>query len=129
MTRYLLPYLFVFIISSGCAIYEAAKRENNIFELSDPVMVVKIDPKFKYLGDIRYYCRRPSTRGTRSLGYDRHVHVFIQADGLRAKKALLIGRESIETKYGYDLFTRYKNKLEGGTCQIGRERYQYCTSI
>ena len=118
----------------SCAALEP-KREvvDNILSSNSPKMRVKVDPAFKYLGDVRYGIGIYDTYKNRWLLQQGkcHAFVFVTAEETMIKKVLVIDIRKRKGTWTWlsDQTSDVENILDQGKLRLAGKRFQYYSKV
>ena len=127
-------YLHVPIAFLMCLILVAATKserfvKDNVFQSSYPKLKVKVDPTFKYLGQLDYTVEQESPDRVQFVSYETKSYVFVDSTDTTLKKAVYIQMRREQTKYVGNLLGDAKVNLRSGVCSLGGEEYTCFTRL
>ena len=101
--------------------------KDNVFNSIYPKLMVKVDPKYTYLGRFDYTQEMESRDGVQGSTVETKSYVFVDAADKQVKKSVYIQIRRQQTKYTGNLVGDKKANLKTGTCSLGGEEYQCYT--
>jgi hypothetical protein len=101
--------------------------KDNVFHSIYPKLMVKVDPKYTYLGRFDYTLETESSDGVQGNTVETNSYVFVDTVDKQVKGAVYIQIRREQTKYIENLVGDIKANLKTGTCSLGGEEYQCYT--
>ncbi len=122
-----------FVVFSGCsAITFERKVENNTFtSMADPKVQIRINPQFRYIGQVSTSSHHQSVHGARGLLVSYNSYLFAEVgDDNVLRKGVIIRVDKISKSYwDTDMFADVKNKLVSDYEDINMDRYEHFMAV
>ena len=103
--------------------------KDNVFHSIYPKLMVKVDPKYTYLGRFDYTMEMESRDGVQRSTVETKSYVFVDAVDKQVKGAVYIQISREQMKHIGNLVGGIKANLKTGTCRFGEEEYQCHTRV
>ena len=130
MKKYIHASIFCLIFVVVVAAAKSGRYvKDNVFLSTYPKLSVKVDPKFKYLGQLDYTVEERSPDHIKLVTYDTKTYVFVDAVDNKPKKAFYIQIRREQTKYVGNLLGDAKANIKSGICNVGGEQYRCFTRV
>lgn len=118
----------VFLLLLGAAKSERYVKDN-VFHSNYPKFYVKVDSKFKYLGELEYTIEQPSGDRLQMVTSATKSFVFVDSLNFQMKKVLYIQIRREQTRYAINLLGDTKLNIRSGLCDLGEREYQCYTRV
>jgi hypothetical protein len=103
--------------------------KDNVFHSSSPKLQVKVDPKFKYLGNLDYTVEQQAPDRLQTVSYETRSFIFVDGVDQQLKKAAYIQIRREQTKYVGNFLGDAKANIRSGICSLGQKEYKCFTRV